>query len=54
MAGCDRRTFKAWARKLKVEPAGTVKGNKEVYKRVDAERVAKAYKSFLSTSKTSG
>lgn len=47
MAGCDRRTFKGWAKRLNVKPVGTLKGNKEVYKRADAERVARSYKAFL-------
>ena len=44
MAGCDRRTFIDWAEKLKIQPVGTIMGNKLVYKREDAERIAKAYK----------
>ncbi len=46
IAGCDRRTFQAWAKKLKVKPMAVLKGNKEVYKLEDAEKIAKAYQAF--------
>ena len=52
-AGCDRRTFKMWAKRLKVEPIGIVQGEKEVYKRADAERVVKAYIAFKQSKKRS-
>ena len=53
MAGCDRRTFKEWAKKLNVKPFDILKGNKEVYKREDAERIAKAYKAFQKDKEAS-
>lgn len=46
IAGCDRRTFIAWAKKERAEPVAKLKGNKLVYKREDVERVARAYKAF--------
>ena len=49
MAGCDRRTFIAWAKKLGIEPVMVLespKGNKLIYKRLDAEKIARAYKAF--------
>lgn len=44
MAGCDRRTFIAHAKNMGIEPVAELKGGKLVYKRDDAERIAKSYR----------
>lgn len=49
MAGCDRRTFIAHAKKLGIEPVAELKGGQLVYRREDAERVAKDYRRILKS-----
>lgn len=44
LAQADRRTFIAWATKLKVKPIALLEGNKAVYLKEDVERIAKAIK----------
>lgn len=41
---CDRRTFNAWVKRLKIKPLGTLDGNRAIYRPEDAERIAKAIK----------
>lgn len=48
LAGCDRRTFKKHADKLKIKPIGNVEGGKAVYRRKDADKVIHAYKAFIA------
>jgi hypothetical protein len=43
-AGCDRRTFKIWAEKLRIKPFGITAGGKHIYERKAAEKVIKTYK----------
>lgn len=51
----DRRTFKAWAKKLKIDPyVRNVSDGRESYLKKDADRVAKAYKAFLESKKKGG
>ncbi len=52
MAGMrDRRTFKAWAKKLGIKPFVESDDGREQFLRTDAERVAKAYKAAMADKK---
>ena len=44
IAGCDRRTFLAWATKLKIKTAALLEGNRAVYLKEDVLKIAKAIK----------
>ena len=40
----DRRTFKAWAEKLRIEPVGKTGDGRVYYKKPDVDRVVRAFK----------
>lgn len=43
LAGCDRRTFKAHAKKMNIKPSAMA-GDKELYKSEDVEKVVRSIK----------
>lgn len=52
MAGMkDRRTFIAWGEKVGVKPVGRTSDGRVYYRKADADRIVKAFKTHQATKK---